>query len=481
MRGRMRFPNLRRDLEKLLDRHEKGRPEPSLFSIIKGRMKIMKAFAALLTLFFMAAAPALAQDVAAAAQTPPPAPVNTGDTAWLLISSALVMLMTPGLAFFYAGMVSRKNVVSTLIQNYAALSVIALLWVVIGYSLVFSENNPWIGGLDFVMLKGLEGTSSAAGLPNYAFVAFQMMFAIIAPALMTGSIAERVHFKAWIIIMALWSLLVYVPVAHWVWGPQGWILNDGGLDFAGGLVVHVTAGVGGLVAAILFGKRISVHEESRPNDVSMIMIGAALLWFGWFGFNAGSALTSGVLAAHAFIITHIGASAALLSWMIVDWILNKKPSAVGAAIGLVVGLVTITPAAGFVTVESAILMCLFSGAFCNIFARFLKSKLKLDDTLDVFACHGMGGIIGAIMTGLLASKAVNPAIATEGLLISGETSLFVANLTGVVAVAIYTAIATFVLIKLVGIFTPVRVAEHEEAAGLDAAVHGEMSRFNNMR
>jgi Amt family ammonium transporter len=445
----------------------------------------MKKLIPFFSLAMMAALPAFAQEAvpAATAAAPVAAPAFTqpdaGNTAWLLICSALVMLMTPGLAFFYAGMVSRKNVVSTLIQNYAALAVIALLWVVVGYSLAFGSGSPYIGGLDFVMLNGMTNTFNAAnGIPDYAFMAFQMMFAIITPALMTGSIAERVHFKAWIIIMALWSLCVYVPVAHWVWGPDGWLLAKGGLDFAGGLVVHVTAGVGGLIAAILFGKRISVNEESRPNDVSMIMIGAALLWFGWFGFNAGSALTSGTLAAHAFVTTHIGASSALLSWMLIDWILHKRPSAVGAAIGLVVGLVTITPAAGFVTVQSAIIMCLISGAVCNLFARFLKSKLQLDDTLDVFACHGMGGILGAIMTGLFASSAVNPAVTVQGLLVSGETSLFMTNILGVVSVFVYTAIITFILIKIVGFITPVRVAEHHEIEGLDTSVHGETARFH---
>lgn len=408
--------------------------------------------------------------------------IDSGNTAWVLISCALVMLMTPGLAFFYAGMVSRKNVVSTLLQNYAALALVGLAWVVIGYSLVFSSGNSLIGGFDAVMLKGLSNTvMDGYGIPLYAFMAFQMMFAIISPALMTGSIAERVNFKAWLIVMVLWSLVVYVPIAHWVWGPDGWILTLGGLDFAGGLVVHVAAGVGGLVAAILYGKRISVNEESRPNDVSMIMIGAALLWFGWFGFNAGSALTSGVLAAHAFVVTHVGASAALLSWMLVDWLLHKKPSAVGAAIGLVVGLVTITPAAGFVSVPAAIGMCLFSGAFCNLFARFIKGKLKLDDTLDVFACHGMGGIIGAIMTGLFASKAVNPSIGVEGFFVSGETGVLYANVVGVLAVFAYAAVVTFILIKLVNIFTPVRIAQEHEVEGLDTSVHGEMSRYNNTR
>lgn len=420
-----------------------------------------------------AIAPALAQDAAPV--------IDSGNTAWLLLCAALVMLMTPGLAFFYAGMVSRKNVVSTLLQNYVALAIIGLLWVIIGYSLVFSEGNPYIGGTASAMLNGLANeVYTGTGIPMYAFMAFQMMFAVITPALMTGAIAERVHFGAWILIMALWSLCVYVPVAHWVWGPNGWIYSLGGLDFAGGLVVHITAGVGGLVGAIMFGKRISVNEVSRPNDVSMIMIGAALLWFGWFGFNAGSALTSGFLAAHAFVTTYVGASAAFLTWMLVDWIMNKKPSAVGAAIGLVVGLVTITPAAGFVSVPSAIIMCAISGIVCNLFARFLKEKLKLDDTLDVFACHGVGGMIGAIMTGMFASKAVNPdVVKIEGILISGETGLFVANLISVAAVFAFTAVVTFLLIKIVGFITPVRVIEGHEVEGLDTSMHGEMSRFNN--
>lgn len=408
--------------------------------------------------------------------------VDSGNTAWLLVSAALVMLMTPGLAFFYAGMVNRKNVVSTLLQNYVALAVVGLIWVTVGYSLAFSEGNAWIGGTEYFMLNGLTNTVYGdAKVPHYAFMAFQMMFAAITPALITGAIAERVHFKAWMLMLALWSLCVYVPVAHWVWGPSGWIAADGGLDFAGGLVVHITAGVAGLVAAMMYGKRINAGEISRPNDVSMIMLGAALLWFGWFGFNAGSAIASGHLAAHAFVTTYIGASAAFVAWMMVDWIKHSKPSAVGAAIGLVVGLVTITPAAGYVTVESAIIMGGFAGVFCNLFAHFIKTKTHLDDALDVFACHGVGGILGAIMTGMFASKAVNPAIATEGILVSGETALFQANIVAVIAVTIFTAVVTYVLIKLVNLITPIRVHHEAEHAGLDASVHGEMARVNERR
>jgi Amt family ammonium transporter len=304
-----------------------------------------------------------------------------------------------------------------------------------------------------------------------------MMFAAITPAIITGAIAERVNFAAWLLLLAVWSLCVYVPVAHWVWGPSGWIAKDGGLDFAGGLVVHITAGIAGLIAAKMFGRRINADEVNMPNDVSMIMLGGALLWFGWFGFNAGSAITAGHLAAHAFMTTYVGAAASFLTWMMVDWIRHKKPSAVGATIGLVVGLVTITPAAGYVSVQSAMLMCAASGILCNLFTQFFKSKIQLDDTLDVFACHGMGGILGAIMTGLFAEHAINPAVTTQGLLISGEWGLFLANIKAVIAVSLYTAIVTYVLIKIVSLITPIRITQEGEEKGLDVVIHGEISRI----
>lgn len=436
---------------------------------------------AALTLGLGALVPCLAAS-GAMAQEASEIVIDSGNTSWLLLCSALVMLMTPGLAFFYAGMVNRKNVVSTLLQNYVALAVVGLLWVIVGYSLVFTEGTPYLGSLDLMMLKGIGAESwGDAKVPHYAFVAFQMMFAVITPALITGAIAERVDFKAWLLLMALWSLCVYVPVAHWVWGPGGWILVDGGLDFAGGLVVHITAGFAGLVAAMMYGKRIDAGNVTRPNDVSLIMLGAALLWFGWFGFNAGSAIASGVLAAHAFMTTFVGAAAAFVSWMLVDWIRNSKPSAVGAAIGLVVGLVTITPAAGFVTIESAIIMCSISGVLCNLIAVFIKNKTHLDDALDVFACHGVGGVLGAVMTGLFADKAVNSAITVEGLLVSGEMALFKANLVAVVAVAVFASVVTYVLLKVVNVITPIRVPEHKEKAGLDTSEHGEIARSHDRR
>lgn len=418
--------------------------------------------------------PAMAQTVSSE--------IDTGNTAWLLISAALVMLMTPGLAFFYAGMVNRKNVVSTLLQNYVALAIVGLIWVTVGYSLAFGEGNAWIGGFEFVMLKGMNGqVFGDTGVPLYAFVAFQMMFAAITPALITGAMAERVHFAAWVVMLGLWSLCVYVPVAHWVWGPGGWIAADGGLDFAGGLVVHITAGIAGLVSAVMFGRRVNADKINRPNDISMIMLGGALLWFGWFGFNAGSAISAGHLAAHSFLVTYIGAAAAFIAWMSVDWIKHKKPSATGATIGLVVGLVTITPAAGYVSIQSSIIMCAIAGVFCNLFAHFIKSKTRLDDTLDVFACHGVGGILGAIMTGMFAETAINSAVTVQGLLISGETGLFFANIKGVIAVCVYTAVVTYALIKLVNCVTPIRLSREEEEKGLDVVVHGEISRFHERR
>lgn len=422
-----------------------------------------------------AAMPAIAADAAPK--------VDSGNTAWLLVSAALVMLMTPGLAFFYGGMVHRKNLVSTLLQNYVALAIVGIAWVAVGYSLVFTEHSPFIGGSSAYMLKGLDVVNymsgdTDTGIPMLAFVAFQMMFAIITPALITGAFAERVNFKAWLLIMLLWSLLVYVPVAHWVWGPNGWIAAKGGLDFAGGLVVHMTAGFSALACGFLFGRRGSAAQA--PNDVPMIMLGAALLWFGWFGFNAGSAITSGALAAYAFMNTFLGAAAAFLVWMLLDWLVHGKPTAVGSSVGLVVGLVAITPAAGFVDIAHSIYVGGIAAVVCFFAARWVKKITHLDDSLDVFACHGVGGLTGAILTGMFADKAVNSAVTIQGLLISGEQGLFMANLTGAVAVAIFSFVATFVIVKVVGIFVPIRVGTDAEGHGLDTSLHGEVARVGGM-
>ena len=408
-------------------------------------------------------------------------PIDSGNTAWLLVSAALVMLMTPGLAFFYAGMVRRKNVVSTLLQNFSALAVVGVLWFVCGYSLVFSEGNGLIGGTQFLFLNGVgQEPLGSFGVPHLAFMAFQMMFAIITPALISGALAERINFSAWVLFMTLWVIGVYFPVAHWVWGPGGWIMTDGGLDFAGGLVVHVTAGCSALVAASVVGKRQVAGEHVPPNDISLIMLGAALLWFGWFGFNAGSAVTSGGLAASAFVVTFLAAAMAFASWVAVDWIRTGKPSAVGGAIGAVVGLVVITPASGYVTPTAALIMGAVGGALCNLIAVIVrKFSRTIDDTLDVFACHGVGGILGAIMTGLFADKTVNSSIGNEGWLVSGDPTLFIANLKATVAVVAYAMVVTFVLMKVVAIFRPLRVSPEDEISGLDQTLHGEIARHRD--
>lgn len=414
------------------------------------------------------AMPAFADDVAAAPPT-----IDSGNTAWILICSALVMLMTPGLGFFYAGMVSRKNVVSTLLQNYVALALAGIIWVVCGYSLVFTEGNAVIGGFGAVMLNGLSGqVYPGANIPLMAFAGFQMMFAIITPALITGSFAERVRFLPWLLILGSWTLLVYVPVAHWVWGPNGWIAALGGIDFAGGLVVHITAGFSGLVAALMYGQRYK-DNHTLPNDIPLIMLGAALLWFGWFGFNAGSALTSGALASHAFMLTFIGGASSFLTWMGVDWIRDGRPTAVGAATGIVVGLVCITPAAGFVSLTSGMLMCAFAAIVSNLVSRYMKQLSHLDDALDVFACHGLAAFVGSVLTGALATKVVNPDLVSEGILISGESKVFMANLIGSIVVAVYAMFMTFVIIKIIGSFTSIRATAEEETDGLDKAMHGE--------
>ena len=403
---------------------------------------------------------------------PAAAAVDSGDTAWMLASSALVLLMTPGLAFFYAGMVRGKNAVSTLYQNIIALSVVGVLWIVIGYSLAFSAGSGFIGDSAYLLLNGVgQEPNGSATIPHILFMAFQMMFAIITPALMTGAFAERVSFRAWILFLALWSLVVYSPVAHWVWAPTGWLVLKGALDFAGGYVVHMTAGYSALVAAIVFGTRKDFGKAQKPYDIGLIALGTSLLWFGWFGFNAGSALGANGLAAQAFVTTFTAAAVALLAWTLVDTVKDGKPTLVGGCIGVVAGLVAITPAAGFVTVQSALIIGISAGVLCNLAARLIKNVFKIDDTLDVFACHGIGGTIGTIATGLLSTTAVNAAGA-EGLLNGGD-KLFMANLTAAGAVAGYSIVATFVLLKVIGFILPLRVSNKDEEAGLDANQHGE--------
>lgn len=400
------------------------------------------------------------------------------DIAWMLMASALVLLMTPGVAFFYGGMVPARSVISTKLQSFAAMGVVALIWAVCGYSLVFTGSDSdygFIGGFGHAFLSGVgmePNEAYGSTIPHVLFMFFQCTFAIITPALITGAVAERVRFKAWMVIMALWSLLVYVPVAHWVWGPNGWIMKMGGLDFAGGLVVHMTSGYAALIAALMLGNRVGFKpEDNNSFSALLVMLGGTLLWFGWFGFNAGSALAANGLAAQAAGTTMFAAATAMTVWMCMDWILNGKPTAVGAMVGAVAGLVAITPAAGFVTMQASLAIGAIAALACNYACRIVKQKLKTDDTVDVFACHGIGGTVGTILTAVFATTSINPAGA-DGLLYGG-THLLYANVIGALAVLSYTIAMTAFIFYAVGKVMKVRVSKQDEDAGLDVTQHGE--------
>jgi len=434
--------------------------------------------AILLALFSLGwSASALAQDAAPAAAPT----IDSGDTAWVMISTALVLLMTPGLAFFYGGMARTKNVVSTLFQNFAALGVVGILWAICGYTFAFGNTaNGFLGSMDFLFLNNVGATPNtdyAGTIPHSVFMLFQCMFAVITPILITGAIAERVKFKGLLFFVALWSLAVYFPVAHWVWGVGGFIRGFGALDFAGGLVVHMTAGFSALVACYLLKKRNDHGKvEHKPYDTGMVFLGTALLWFGWFGFNAGSAVAANGLAGQAFGTTFFASATAFLTWMFVDWFRKGKPSAVGACVGAVAGLVTVTPAAGFVSFGSAILIGLMAGVICNYAVTFVKDVLKLDDTLDVFACHGVGGFLGVISTALFAQKAINPAGA-DGVFF-GSMDLLKPHLMGAFAVIAWSMVCTFVVYKIVDVTVGMRVNADEENVGLDHSQHGEEINSN---
>ena len=399
--------------------------------------------------------------------------INSGDTAWLLLSAALVMLMTPALGFFYGGLVRRKNVLGTIMHSFFILCLISIQWVLIGYTLAFGpDQGGLIGGLNYLALKGVgqEPGPLAPTVPHMAFMAFQMMFAVITPALITGAFAERKRFKAFVVFSLLWATLVYDPVAHWVWG-GGWLGQLGALDFAGGTVVHITSGVSALVAALVLGRRVGFGREPlEPHDMTMTVLGASLLWFGWFGFNAGSSITAGGLSASAFVVTNTAAAMAALTWMTVSWIHKGAPSVLGAAAGAVAGLVAITPASGYVDVSASILIGLGAGVLCYIGIQVTK-RLRVDDALDVFGVHGVGGTWGAIATGLFATVTVNSA-AKDGL-IYGNASLLGIQLVAVVAVIAYAATVTFAILKVIDLFVGLRVPEQEEVLGLDASQHRE--------
>ncbi|WON86120.1 ammonium transporter [Chromobacterium haemolyticum] len=391
----------------------------------------------------------------------------------MLISTALVLFMTiPGLALFYGGMVRKKNVLATLMQSFAITALITVLWAVIGYSLAFTVGTPYLGDLSRVMLDGMVYLKDAGKLavhplagtiPESVFMTFQMTFAIITPALITGAFAERMKFSAMLVFMALWSLLVYVPVAHWVWAPGGWMADKGVLDFAGGTVVHINAGIAGLVTALVLGKRVGFGKEAMPpHNLVLTLVGASMLWVGWFGFNAGSAAAADGRAGMAMVTTQLATAAAALAWMFAEWLTKKKPSVLGIASGAVAGLVAITPAAGFVDVKGALIIGLAAGVVCFWGATGLKHMLGYDDSLDAFGVHGIGGILGALLTGVFAVKEIG-----------GAEGSLAAQALGVGVTAAYCAVVTFILLKLIDVAIGLRVAEDEEREGLDVILHGE--------
>ena len=401
--------------------------------------------------------------------------MNNGDTAWLLVSTALVMLMTPGLAMFYGGMVRRKNILGTIMQSFILIGVISIEWMLVGYSLAFGPDlGGVIGDLSWFCLSGvgnLPFDGYAATVPHQAFMIYQMMFAVITPALISGAFAERFKFSTYLVFTLLWALLVYNPVAHWMWGIGGWLRNLGALDFAGGTVVHLTAGVSALAAALVTGKRKGYgHDVLAPHDLPMTVLGAGILWFGWFGFNAGSALAANGLSTSAFVATHMSASAATVSWMLTEWYHRGKPTVLGAASGCIAGLGTITPASGFVTPPAALAIGLVAGVVCYI-AVMLKVPFRYDDSLDVVGVHGVGGILGTLATGLFATVAVN-AGGSNGLFYGNPRQLAVQALA-VGVILVYSFVATYGIFKVLEKTMGLRVTEEHEVMGLDLSQHGE--------
>jgi ammonium transporter, Amt family len=414
--------------------------------------------------------------------------INSGDVAWMLAATALVLLMTPGLAYFYGGMIDTKNIISTMLQSFIAMGVISVLWIVVGFSIAFGED---IGGVignpaSFFMFQNvLDGKpwSLAPTIPLVLFAFFQLKFAIITPALITGTFAERIRFRAYILFLVLFSLLIYAPLAHWTWHPDGFLFKWGVLDFAGGTVVHMSAGFAALAASIYLRNKSELKTTIAPANIPFVLLGTGLLWFGWFGFNAGSALSAGTLAASAFATTNTAAAAAGLAWVLYDAARGKKPSAVGFCIGSVVGLVAITPAAGFVTVPSSLFIGTFAAIISNVVVHW-KSKTSLEDTLDVFPCHGVGGAVGMIMTALLANTAVNSANTTGNGLFFGETALFIVHMKALAIVVAYTFGGAMIILKVVDLFSSLSVSPEEKKVGSDYSQHGENlfpADFSNLK
>lgn len=402
--------------------------------------------------------------------------MNTGNTAFMMICTALVFFMTPGLAFFYGGLVRRKNVCNTMMSCVAIMGLSVLLWTMFGYSLSFGGNHAGIiGDFRWAFLNdvGWDAGPYTDTIPHLVFAAFQMMFAMITPALITGAVVGRMRFKALFAFIALWSFLVYYPMAHMVWGEGGFLAAIGSVDFAGGNVVHISSGVSALILAIYLGRRKGYEKTSyRIHNIPFVVLGASLLWFGWFGFNAGSALAADGLAAHAFMTSAISSAAALVSWMLIDVIKDGKPTLVGASTGLVVGLVAITPGAGFVPIWSSYIIGALVSPICYFTMNFIKHKLKIDDALDAFGCHGIGGVWGGIATGLFAKTSINSVARWDGLLF-GNIHLFVAQVLSIIITAAVAVVGTLICIGIIRIFTPLRVDQKEEALGLDISQHGE--------
>ena len=403
--------------------------------------------------------------------SPVMAEVNTGDTAWVLTSTALVLFMTlPGLALFYAGLVNSKNVVSVLMQHFALACLVSIIWVIIGYSLAFTPGNLWIGDLSNLFMASINLDSISGTIPESLFATFQMTFAIITPALIIGAFVERIKFSAMLIFISLWMIIVYAPVTHWVWG-GGLLSSWGVMDFAGGIVVHATAGTAALVTALTLGKRRGFPKSiTPPHSPILTMIGAAMLWIGWFGFNGGSALGANNSAGMAILVTHISAATAALVWMIIEWKRFGKPSLIGVVTGMVAGLATITPASGYVGVPGGLILGLSGGILCYLAVDFIRGKLQIDDSLDVFAVHGVGGILGSLLVAFLATSTFSGLGLADGQTAGAQ---FLIQLKGTALTVAWTAISTYLILKLTAFFTPLRVDEEEEIEGLDLRSHGE--------
>ena len=450
-----------------------------------GKLKRFGGVALALVPLLVAAVPVLAQTAPAAA---PEAKVDSGDTAWMLSSTGLVLMMTiPGLALFYAGMVRKKNLLSTMMQSFSVCAMVTVIWFVCGYSLAFTNGNAYIGDFSRLFLNGMgvgwdkpftlaAGTdaASATTIPETVFMMFQMTFAIITPALIAGAFADRMKFSAMMLFMALWSVLVYAPVAHWVFNPLGWLAVLGAADFAGGTVVHINAGIAGLVCSLVLGKRLGYgHENMSPFNLAFAVIGASLLWVGWFGFNAGSALGAGGRAGMAMTATQIATGAATIAWTFAEWVTKGKPSVLGAISGAVAGLVAITPASGFVLPGSALIIGLVAGVVCYWSATWLKHLLGYDDSLDAFGVHGVGGIVGALLTGVFAYGPLSATADKPLGVYVGGFELFKVQVYATVATIVFSGVMTFILLKVVDVAVGLRVSEEEEREGLDVVLHGE--------